>query len=127
MKSSLALVLFVIISAHQVHAGRDFTILPEEDAIIMEGKIQAAMMVQLESRLSSIEENYNLRMDRLSEPYTLTEGKIRAAMILMIEEKLNSLRTSIQRFDPSQDKNGKAYERLVDELNSLESIVDSLV
>lgn len=122
----LGLSVLLLLSANS-YAGRDFTILPEEDAIIMEGKIQAAMMVQLESRLNSIEENYNLRMDRLSEPFSLTEGKIRAAMILMIEEKLNELRSQIQKFDPSSDKHGKGYENIVDQLNVLESLVDSLV
>ncbi|GAB4010016.1 MAG: hypothetical protein Fur0010_01810 [Bdellovibrio sp.] len=126
MKKVLGFAVLLLVSTNSF-AGRDFTLLPEEDAIIMEGKIQAAMMVQLESRLNSIEENYNLRMDRLSEPFSLTEGKIRAAMILMIEERLNELRSQIQKFDPSNDKNGKGYENLVDQLNDLESIVDSLV
>jgi len=108
-------------------AGRDFTILPDEDAIIMEGKIQAAMMIQLESRLSQLEENYGRRLDTLSEPYSLTEGKIRAAMINMIESQIHDIGLSIKKFDPAADREGKKYEAIVNKLNDLENLIESFI
>lgn len=108
-------------------AGRDFTILPDEDAIIMEGKIQAAMMIQLESRLASIEETYGRRLDTLSEPYSQTEGKIRAAMITMIEAQIHQIGNQVKSFDPASDGDGKKYEAIVNRLNDLESLVDSFI
>ncbi|PIP94569.1 MAG: hypothetical protein COW00_08620 [Bdellovibrio sp. CG12_big_fil_rev_8_21_14_0_65_39_13] len=119
--------LLAILLATNVSAGRDFTILPDEEAIIMEGKIQAAMMIQLESRLSQLEESYGRRLDTLSEPYSLTEGKIRAAMINMIESQIHIIGLDIKKFDPSADRDSKKYEAIVNKLNDLENLIESFI
>lgn len=123
----LLLPLIGFLLASNSFAGRDFTILPDEDAIIMEGKIQAAMMIQLESRLASIEESYGRRLDTLSEPYSLTEGKIRAAMINLIEAQIQQIGLEVKKFDPASDREGQKYEAIVNKLNGLESLVDSFI